>query len=117
MKTALRHIDDHGTLYDALMFICPGCIEMYPGSTGLHILPVNTAEHSPQWDWDGNLEAPTLSPSILTKHGENSSGICHSFLKAGVFEFLSDCTHSLANQHVPIPDLPEWTTKEGEPNE
>lgn len=117
MKSILRRVDDHGIHYRALMFVCPGCIEMYPGSTGLHMLAVNSSEKKPSWTFNGDLEFPTLSPSILTKHGENSDGICHSFLKKGVIEYLGDCTHSLANQHVPLPDLPDWVVKEREDNE
>lgn len=104
MKCMISGVDDHGVHYDVLMFVCPGCIDMN-GSSGLHMLPV-TGEGRPTWSFDGNLEAPTLSPSILT--GKNSPNICHSFLKAGIFEFLGDCTHSLAGKHVPMPDLPDW---------
>jgi hypothetical protein len=106
MKTSLRNVDDHGIKYQALMFCCPGCA--VEGSTGLHMLPVNSMEKSPSWNWDGNREAPTLSPSILTKSGPEGVRICHSFLRAGVFEFLSDCTHHLAGQNVAMPDLPTW---------
>jgi hypothetical protein len=107
MKAMLRGVDDHGVTYDYLMFVCPGCKAMGGGS-GLHMLPVNTQVKSPSWDWDGNLEAPTLSPSILT--GKGSPNICHSFLEAGVFQFLNDSTHPLASQFVPIPDLPDWVS-------
>jgi hypothetical protein len=72
--------------------------------SGLHMLPVNSTERSPSWDFDGNLESPTLSPSILTRYNDQ---VCHSFLRNGVFEFLSDCTHEFAGQNIPIPDLPE----------
>lgn len=106
----VRTIDDHGVVYTALMFVCPGCMEMEGGGTGLHILAVNTDARSPSWTWDGNLEAPTLTPSILT--GRGSDRVCHSFLTAGVFNFLGDCTHSMANQQVPMPDLPEWVLNE-----
>lgn len=107
MKSTIRHIDDHGVKYDALMFVCPGCA--FNGMSGLHMLPVNSKVKSPSWDWDGNLEAPTVSPSILTKWWHLSNQVvCHSFLKAGVFEYLGDCTHQYANQHVPIPNLPTW---------
>ncbi len=109
MKSQLRTIDDHGKIYPALTFVCPGCVEMVGGS-GLHMLPVNTGVKSPAWTWDGNLELPTLSPSILT--GRNSPNVCHSFLREGIFEFLNDCNHSLAGQKVPIPDLPDWIIKE-----
>lgn len=121
MKTSLRNVDDHGVRYQALMFMCPGC-KTGPGmGSGLHMLPVNSSEKSPSWAWDGNLEAPTLSPSILTHTGPyvdgKGVGICHSFLKAGVFEFLSDCTHSMAGQNVPMPDLPTWVNEEKENTE
>lgn len=104
MKSTIRVIDDHGVRYQALAFVCPGC------NNDLHLLPVNTTEHSPSWEWDGNLEAPTLFPSIKTEWGNETTGIhvCHSFLRAGVFEYLSDCTHQYANQHIPLPDLPDW---------
>lgn len=100
MKASLRDVDDHGEKYSALLFKCPGCAE--DGSSGFHMLPVNSPQHSPSWTWDGDLEAPTLSPSILSRHGDV---VCHSFLTGGVFNFLTDCTHSLAGQQVPMPDM------------
>lgn len=111
MKAMLRNIDDHGLKYQALAFICPGCVRT-DGGTGLHMLPVNTTVKSPSWDFDGNLETPTLSPSILTKWGDKF--VCHSFLRAGVFEFLTDCSHAMAGQSVPMVDLPEWFTNRNE---
>ncbi len=109
MKSMLRQVDDHSLQYDCLMFVCPGCIEMAGGS-GLHMLPVNSNVKKPQWEWDGNLIRPTLSPSILT--GKSSPKVCHSFLREGIFEFLGDCAHSLAGQKVEIPDLPSWVIDE-----
>lgn len=109
MKAMIRQVDDHGKNYSCVAFVCPGCVDMLGGS-GLHMLAVNTSVKSPSWDWDGNLQKPTLSPSILT--GKGSKNVCHSFLRAGVFEFLTDCTHSLAGKKVEMPDLPEWFTKE-----
>lgn len=40
------------------------------------------ANKGPQWDWDGNEESPTLTPSILKR------GACvwHGYLTAGVFK-------------------------------
>ncbi len=117
MKSQLRNVE-HGQLhYQCLAFICPGCQRGGsdgPIGSGLHMLPVNTTVKSPSWEWDGNLEAPTISPSILTHSGpEDNQSVCHSFLKEGIFEFLNDCTHSLKGQRVPIPDLPDWVVKEG----
>lgn len=106
MKAMTRQIDDHGNVYQALVFWCPGCEELI--DSGLHCLPVNSPNKTPQWMWDGNIEAPTLSPSILS-HFNNRQLICHSFLRSGVFEYLGDCSHSMVGKHVPMSDLPEWT--------
>ncbi len=93
---------------------CPGCGEV-------HLIPDS-------WNFDGNLEQPTFSPSVkitgkLTvkdSHGEwtgewvrdaNGNAVddcCHYILTVGVLNFCGDCTHVLAGQSVPLPDLPEW---------
>lgn len=109
MRSMIRHINDHGVEYDALAFICPGCELMWEHASGLHMLPVNSTTKTPSWTWDGNLDAPTLGPSILTS-GNDPAHRCHSFLVAGVFQFLGDCSHVLAGTNVPLPDLPEWFT-------
>ena len=117
MKTQLINVDDHGVQYTSLMFVCPGCKEVgRKGNEGLHMLPVNSPHiDKPSWEWDGNLEFPTLSPSILTRGGAlGKDGVCHSFLKAGIFEFLTDSTHSFSGQKVPLPDLPTWAEREAE---
>ncbi len=109
MKSMINTVNDHGIQYTALMFCCPGCIEMVGGS-GLHMLPVNSEIKKPSWTWDGNLIRPTLNPSILT--GKGSPDVCHSFLRVGIFEFLNDCAHSLAGEKVEMPDLPDWVIDE-----
>lgn len=108
MKAMIRHVDDHGLKYVALAFVCPGCATW--GGSGLHLLPVNSSEKSPSWNWNGNLRMPTLEPSILT--GRLTGKVCHSFLRNGVFQFLADSVHPLAGQYVDMPDLPEWFIKE-----
>lgn len=115
MKAQIRHMIEGDMEYDALAFVCPGCEAMKDGGSGLHLLPVNDSEKTPAWSWDGNLERPTVSPSILTRYSRDegkSHDICHSFLRDGVFEFLNDCTHPLAGKKVEMPDLPEWFTEE-----
>lgn len=111
MKAQIRNVQDHDISYEALAFVCPGCILMH-GGTGLHLLPVNSNVKSPSWTWDGNLDSPTLDPSIMT--GRNSDKICHSYLRNGEFQFLSDCTHELAGTFADMVDLPEWFTRETE---
>lgn len=64
-----------------LAFACPRTGKPCAGGLGLLIgRPDNPASH-PSWHWDGNVETPTLSPSI------NCIGGCgwHGFLQAGVF--------------------------------
>ena len=77
---------------------CPGCEE-------LHQLPDS-------WQFDGNLESPTFSPSF--RHSGYSSHdeprICHYILTTGVLNFCGDSTHSLAGKSVPLPKLPEELT-------
>ena len=34
------------------------------------------------------------------------SSVCHYFLRAGVIEYLGDCTHSMRGLKVPLPELP-----------
>ena len=109
-----------------LSFRCPGCNEV-------HAVQVE-AGHGPScWGWNGDLVRPTLSPSVLVKSGHFTTAhdserdgcwctynrdhpdnpasfacaICHSFVREGRIEFLSDCTHALAGQTV---ELPPWET-------
>lgn len=101
-------------------FHCPGCGE-------IHCLTVKPA--SPQgWDFNGNLDTPTFQPSVLVRVGhyaphfkgpecwcnyKERTGeaapyacvVCHSFVRDGMIEFLSDCTHALAGKTLPLPDI------------
>lgn len=91
-------------------FFCPGC-------DGAHaIVTSDPSGKRPLWTWDGNVDAPTFSPSILTNHGKLGPNrhVCHSFVRSGVIEFLGDCTHALAGQKVPLPDWPGADHDEGE---
>lgn len=143
---------------------CPGCnslhpftIEAPPGVAGEQL------NRGVTWEWDGNLDAPTFSPSLLVhsavhlcegehdpevcedpegcearshlmgwrredgtinwkanpettdevhghanpEHTRNPAwGSCHSFLRAGRWEFLDDSAHGLAGQTVDMVPLP-----------
>jgi hypothetical protein len=113
MRARLQGVDDPKGAYQGLMFACPGCASTREGYEGLHLLPVTGAvQGRPTWSFDGDLERPTLSPSILTRFSWGGvDHVCHSFLRAGVFEFLGDCTHALAGQHVELPELPTWAAR------
>lgn len=81
-----------------LCFQCPGC-----GS--LHCFRVE-GEGRPKWSWDGNVDQPTFSPSLLVNQ-HHAPTRCHLFLRDGKIEFLNDCHHELAGQTVDLPDT-EW---------
>lgn len=62
-----------------------------------------------RWTFDGNLEHPTFSPSLLTQWEEGEEHRpcrCHVFITAGQVQYLGDCTHDLAGQTLPIADMP-----------
>jgi len=85
------------------IFYCPGC-KVYHG--------IWTEGDGPIWEFDRDMTNPTVSPSILvtTDRGEDHiKSICHSFVKAGVIQFLSDCTHELAGQTVKLKPEDEYT--------
>lgn len=102
-----------------LHFWCPGCDAAHSVTVG-----------PDGWTWNGDVIKPVLHPSILLKTGHFCGGVaaerghcwcnfkertgrdtkfkcvrCHSFVRDGRIEFLSDSTHTLAGQTV---DLPPW---------
>ncbi|WP_145201437.1 DUF6527 family protein [Sphingobium sp. B2] len=92
---------------DRLAFRCPGC-------NAQHVCSVNGAN---TWQWNGSLDLPTLSPSVLITYNGPDAGqdrgdgknappaVCHSFVTDGRIQFLTDCTHALAGQTVDIPEF------------
>lgn len=106
-------------------FICPGCGRVHVCPTpdyhaeGAHCI----------WEFNNDFNSPTFTPSLLWRSGHfarpvtpehpycchnPSPGIeprpelcyqCHSFVTNGMIQFLSDCSHILANQTVPLPDI------------
>lgn len=87
---------------------CPAC------STTHGFAVEQPFRNGAKWSFDGNMDAPTFSPSMNIRIGPMPAGhpqagqfdICHYFLRGGVIEFLPDCTHSLRGQRVLLPDLP-----------
>lgn len=97
-----------------MIFICPGC-DMNHGPRVGH-------STGPNWQFNGDLDKPTFTPSILVKgmrqlsyeehaavmrgeHVEPTPFVCHSFVTDGKIQFLSDCTHALAGQTVELPEI------------
>ena len=81
-------------------FECPGC--KYK-----HGFYVERLGHTgPMWQFNGDIERPTVSPSILMRTSQSGvPHICHSFIQDGYIQFLSDCTHELAGHTVELPEV------------
>lgn len=88
-------------------FFCPGCNSPHTISTS-----------AGGWGWNGDAERPTFTPSVLVTHDAKpeaseefkewrTARACHSFVTDGMIQFLSDSTHALAGQTVPLADWPE----------
>lgn len=100
-----------------LGYWCQGCEELHQVNSG--------------WAFDGNVTAATFSPSVLVRSGHFASSWstgdpcwctynaehpnrpstfkcrrCHTLIRGGMVEFLGDCSHALAGQTLPLPDLP-----------
>lgn len=101
-----------------VMFHCPGC----KCSHGVSTDPNNpNSLTGAKWQWNGSLESPTFSPSILVRgtvpttddeHRRIMAGeviepkllVCHSYVRNGRIEYLSDCTHEFAGQTIDLLD-------------
>jgi hypothetical protein len=85
--------------YPQFMFFCPGC------RCGHWF---KTTGGRPRWTWNGDFERPTILPSILVDvpaHGDTPRLVCHSFVESGNIRFLSDSTHELRGQTVPLEEF------------
>lgn len=92
-----------------LLFHCPGC-------GFLHAYRVKHDEYSkkhnhPVWKWEGDLDNPTLSPSLL-HHKSNDYPRCHLFVRGGQIVYCGDCEHELAGKTVDMEDRYDGKAKE-----
>lgn len=83
---------------DRFTFFCPGCDEHHAFNSS--------------WNFNNDFENPTVNPSLLVTGGGRPDYRCHSFIKEGKIEFLSDCSHNLKGQTVELPLLTESNSKE-----
>jgi hypothetical protein len=99
------------------LFQCPGC----GNSHGVWTDAPN-ARTGAKWGWNGSMDRPTFTPSILVQGTQNITDDehrrlmagekveprplrCHSYVTDGRIQFLGDCLHALAGQTI---DLPDW---------
>jgi hypothetical protein len=97
-------------------FKCPGCGQG-------HVISTVKREGEHAWQFNGNIDKPTFTPSLLVTCGHYVQGQpqppncehcneghtccyrCHSYITDGKIQFLSDCTHHLKGQTVELPDI------------
>jgi hypothetical protein len=98
----------------SLAWHCIGCNDLHT---------VNTS-----WQFNGDYDKPTFSPSVLVRSGHYASGktdscwctynaqrpdkpatfkcrVCHTFIRDGKIQYLSDCTHEYAGKTVDMVDI------------
>lgn len=90
--TKACYLDSQKVKKHSVLIFCPGC------KTG-HAFDLS------RWEFNGDLEKPTFSPSMLVNKDDPKSR-CHSFVKDGNIQFLNDCFHELKGQTVPLEGLP-----------
>ena len=99
----LKRLDGPGT---AWLHCAPAEAEyiriFLPGPVGPLCLPVRQTPGA--WQWNGSTEAPSLTPSLLTRGtcGKDVEFVCHCFVTDGRARFLSDSTHELSGLEVPL---------------
>ena len=81
-----------------------------PGPSGKLTLPVithGTRKDTGCWSWNGNVDAPTLKPSVKTNGGNHIEGewTCHTWITDGKAIFLNDTTHEHAGKTLDLLDI------------
>lgn len=106
-----KDVVDHTKALIGYRVGCPACTEAGQGSA--HVFYVRSYTEklngTQGWQFDGDYERPTFSPSMLA-HGHKAR--CHSFVRNGRIEYLSDCTHAYAGQTIGLPDVESWPPPE-----
>jgi len=72
------------------MIFCPGC------KSG-HLF-----DH--RWHFNGDLEKPTFDGSMLVNASDPETR-CHSYVRDGMIQFVTDCAHELKGQTVALEDF------------
>lgn len=76
-----------------------------PSPLSYRVIPVilsGPRRETPCWTWNGDVDKPTLKPSIKTW---TADCMCHSFVTDGMIRFLGDCTHENKNKTVPLNEV------------
>jgi hypothetical protein len=82
-----------------------------------HYINTKVPNHkNAQWNFNGNLDSPTFTPSINERTGyyvnpemyadaKNESYHCHFVVTDGKIYFCGDCSHELKGQTLDLPEI------------
>lgn len=70
---------------------------------------------SPSWNFNGDIERPSFSPSMRIYTPAHNDGefahpeqtICHYFVTDGQIQYCDDSRHELKGQTLPLEPIPE----------
>lgn len=108
MAKIKRYTSVEGGYNGELAIMCPGCKCKH------WIFDKETKGQSKCWEFNGDFDRPTISPSLLVwNYGQNPAtgkydieiNRCHSFIRNGQIQFLNDCDHALAGTTVELPQI------------
>jgi hypothetical protein len=88
---------------DYLQFIPAG--EDHPITLGVITKGNRDSHQRTVWTWNGDLEKPTLRPSIRTVYGNGK--IKHYWLNDGICKILNDSTDGNAGKELPLEEFNE----------
>lgn len=87
-------------------FHCPGC-----KCAHIYVTARPPGEKGPIWTFNGSLESPTFSPSLLMngdeKYKNPTTPRCHLFVENGTIKYCGDCEHELRGKTIPMQDIEE----------
>lgn len=93
----VQHIDEETGkkwYHDQYLFWCKGCNAEHA---------VGLKSEGGHHDFNMDLNCPTISPSVLCNFVPGET--CHSFIKEGKIQYLSDCWHELAGKTIELPEI------------
>lgn len=70
---------------------CEGCQQT-------HSFDVREDGGQPTWEFNGNMEKPTFTPSLRYPR-------CHLILTDGIIHYCGDCYHHLCSLDVPLAEF------------
>lgn len=99
MGKAKIHILTSATDGEWISFWCVGCRQP-------HAMPIVRARPAParRWFFDGNMQAPTIEPSLRVMKMDGVSTDCHVVITAGMLNYCADSVHRFAGHSVPMVD-------------